>query len=294
MAMNPMQRKARNSFLLGMLTMLVIAAIIIAILFMQILGMKKQEQQTATASKEVYVLTRDVKSGEPISTSDLKKQTLVTDLAKTSIATIGEITENTIAKIDLGKGSILSKEMIVESDEATTSDLRIEEYNMITLPTDLQKEDYIDIRIIFPNGQNYIVVSKKRVLQLSEDTIFVKMTEAEILTMTNAIVESYITTGSSLYATKYVDAGIQNDATPTYTVSKEVLGLINEDPNITQTAREALWARYKQDRRAEINTVLNANMEDAAEKVEQGITAQKLKQEEERLRYIEMMGGVEY
>ena len=36
MASNPMQRKARNSFLLGMLLMLVITGIIIAFLFLQI------------------------------------------------------------------------------------------------------------------------------------------------------------------------------------------------------------------------------------------------------------------
>ena len=36
---------------------------------------------------------------------------------------------------------------------------------MIVLPTDLAKNDYVDIRILFPNSQDYIVVSKKRILQ---------------------------------------------------------------------------------------------------------------------------------
>ena len=36
MASNPMQRQARNSFLLGMVLTLIIAAIIVALIFMQI------------------------------------------------------------------------------------------------------------------------------------------------------------------------------------------------------------------------------------------------------------------
>ena len=42
MATNPMQRKARNSFLLGMLVMLLISGIIIALLFIQLINKKNK------------------------------------------------------------------------------------------------------------------------------------------------------------------------------------------------------------------------------------------------------------
>ena len=45
MATNPMQRKARNSFLLGMLVMLLISGIIIALLFIQLMNKTKKEQE---------------------------------------------------------------------------------------------------------------------------------------------------------------------------------------------------------------------------------------------------------
>ena len=45
MATNPMQRKARNSFLLGMLVMLLIAGAIIAFLIMQLMDKMKKEQE---------------------------------------------------------------------------------------------------------------------------------------------------------------------------------------------------------------------------------------------------------
>ena len=63
MAVNPMQRKARQSFLLGMLLMLVIAAIVVGILFMQIMNMKNEQEQTAAASKTVYAVKSNIKSG---------------------------------------------------------------------------------------------------------------------------------------------------------------------------------------------------------------------------------------
>ena len=61
MVSNPMQRKARNSFLLGMLLMLIITGIIIAILFMQIKNYRDKEAQETAAKVSIAVLNQDVK-----------------------------------------------------------------------------------------------------------------------------------------------------------------------------------------------------------------------------------------
>lgn len=308
MAVNPMQRKARQSFLLGMLLMLVIAGIVVALLFMQIMKMKETEEATKLASKTVYVLNTAKKSGEPITQDDVISKKLVTSIAQTELATMDDIPENpeyaeptTVqkevqAKIDLEAGTILTQSMLVNSEEKLIDSLRIQEYNMLTLPTDIATNDYIDIRLVLPNGQDYIVVSKKRVVQSSENTIFVKMAEEEILMMSNAIVESYITEGSMLYATKYADPGIQAASTPTYLASKEVLDLIATDKNITDRALNALYTRYNNSPgiRDSINNVVSANMEDHQEKVAEGFDEQIKKAQEERNRYIEILGDVDY
>ena len=294
MAINPMQRKARNSFLLGMLLMLIIGLIVAGLLFMQILNMKKEQQQLASNSKTVYMLTRDIKSGEIITSADVKQKTIETNIVTDQIVQLGDLTEETIAKVDLPKGTFVTKSMIATTDEKVTDDLRVQEYNMILLPADLAKNDYIDIRITFPNGQDYIVVAKKRVIQVSQNTVFIKLTEAEILTMSNAIVEAYIKEGSNLYANKYEDAGIQKAATPTYPVSKDVLGLINSNPNIIDDARKALWGRYKTDLRSNIDTMLVNSAEDSSERIKAGVEEQIQKQQEERARYIETLGSVDY
>lgn len=294
MAVNPMQRKARQSFLLGMLLMLIIAALVVAILFMQLMNYKNEKDATEAASKTVYVLKNDIKSGEEISASNLEKKSIVTTLSNSEILSPANLSENSLAKIDLGKGTILTQSMVIEEEVANDDSLRTQEFNMITLPTDLETNDYIDIRLLFPNGQDFIVVSKKMVVKSSENTILLKLSESEILTMSNAIVESYITEGSMLYATKYTDAGIQAAATPTYTVSKEVLDLIDSNANITQTAKNALYSKYVQNNRTQIDNVLRDNLDDSATKVNDKLDEQIRKAQEERSKYLENLGSSGY
>ena len=74
MATNPMQRKARNSFLLGMLLMLIIAGVIIAFLAMQLINKMKEENQEKLEMVSVYVLKEDVKSGQVITSDMLVKE----------------------------------------------------------------------------------------------------------------------------------------------------------------------------------------------------------------------------
>jgi len=298
MATNPMQRQKRNSFLLGMLTMLLIASVIIVLLFMQLLNMKKKEKEEEASYRNAYILTSDVKSGELISLDNIQQIQVESKYTPTNLLTTEYIKEDTIAKIDLTKGTILGQEMVTSSGKTTTADLRKQEYNMINLPTQIVDGDYIDIRLRLPSGQDYIVVSKKNVTIPkiggvdSEDTIILEMTEAEILTMSNAIVEAYIVKGSELYATTYVEPGIQNDATSTYPVSNEVMEQINNDPNIVKEAREALWARYNVNLRNNfVNKELNKHAEEAQSNVEAGIEEQITKQKELRKQYLDSLGA---
>ena len=360
MATNPMQRKARNSFLLGVLLTLVIAGIVIALLFLQLKNYKDKEAQEKANSVKVWVISQDVISGQVITTDMLKQQVVdktlvpsnaIGDLSiienyalsdkagneviteyKNNVATLYlskngskyeiktedetgnyyieqsgqkeyvELSEDPIiAKINMGKNTVITIDAVSKSTEKTTDDLRKVEYNMLTLPTQLETGEYIDIRLSLPTGQDYIVVSKKQVEipQINgvdmDDTIWLKLTEEEIITMNNAIVEAYKIAGSQLKATIYTEAGLQNAATPTYVPTGEVMRLINDDPNIVQTAKNALISRYNQNqeivRNNAVNPLLNSNGQEGEEnlktKVEESITNSK----EKRKEYLESLGG---
>ena len=74
MATNPMQRKARNSFLLGVLVALILGGAVIALLIIQLKNYKEKEAQEQANSVKVWVLSQDVISGQVITTDMLKQQ----------------------------------------------------------------------------------------------------------------------------------------------------------------------------------------------------------------------------
>ena len=60
MATNPMQRKARNSFLLGMILTLLITGIIIVLLFLQMKKLNDEKVAEEAAKVNVYAINQDV------------------------------------------------------------------------------------------------------------------------------------------------------------------------------------------------------------------------------------------
>jgi len=291
MATNPMQKKARNSMLLGIVIGLLIGCVIIAFLFIQLTNLQKQIKYNQETARQVYVLKNDIKSGSNITQNDIELVSAIQDVVPTDYIKLSDITENTIAKLDLTKGLVLSKSMIQKSDEKITPDLRQQQYNMIVLPQYLDVDSYIDIRLMLPNGQDYIVVSKKLVKQISEDTIWLDLYEQETLAMSNAIVEAYIMKGSKLYATTYVEPGTQTSAIPTYVPSANVINLMNANSNITQEAKQGLAERYTQElrlrREQDINAQVNAVRESAQTNLETNIQQEITKSKEARKQYLD-------
>lgn len=297
MAINPMQKKARNSMLIGIIIGLLIGTVIIGILFMQLTKLQKQIEETKASTRQAYVLKNDIKSGTNITMDNLILVSVSKDVIPTDYITIDDITENTIAKLDLTKGLVLSKTMIHESDAKVTADLREQQYNMIVLPQYLEVDDYIDIRLTLPNGQDYIVVSKKRIKEITEDTIWIDLYEQETLVMSNAIVEAYKMKGSKLYATTYVEPGNQADATPTYVPSSLVINLMNSDSNIVAEAKQALAQRYATlmpRREQDINAQINAVGEDAQSNLETNMEQEITKSKEARKEYLDSLNGEMY
>ena len=306
MASNPMQRQKRVSFLLGMLVMLIIAAIVIALLFMQLINLKKEQDAIKAAERTVYVVSEDVSSGSGIQITAIEGDTsrepnVTEDVADASvvpenIATSADFYSDEgqtqaradlVAKIDLKAGTILTKDMLTTSSEQVTNDLRKQEYNMLSLPTDLVDGDFVDVRIRFGNGQDYIVVSKKQVSipeiagAPAEGVININLSEDESIAMSSAIIELYQLKAVEMYVSRYTDPGMQVAATPTYPVSEEALNLMDSNPNIVDEAKQAIASRYNRNLRenyinGQINSVdgdeRKSNLESS---VEQHITQQK-------------------
>ena len=197
MATNPMQRKSRNSFLLGVLLTLVITGLVIGLLLMQLKNYREEEATRNANSKIVKVLSQNVQSGAEI-TSDMFKDVTVENALIPSNAidmSVFSDEEKIVAKVNLYANTIITSDMLSKESAVTTDDKRKQEYNMLVLPSQIETGEYIDVRLALPTGQDYIVISKKQIEIPevdgipSEDTIWLELSEDEIITMNNAIVD---------------------------------------------------------------------------------------------------------
>lgn len=285
MAMNPMQRRARNSFLTGMLVTLVVMAVVVIALLYRINQLNEDKEKLIALQSKVAVAAQDIRSGDDVTEDLLVMETVQTTVDKNTMLTSADFVEvddegneftlEYISKVDLPKGTIITKDMVAEAESQTTADQRIQEYNMITLPSQLKNGQYVDIRYKLPNGSDYIVASKKKVLQCTSDAMWLKVSEAEILTIGCAIVESYQTNGSKLYATLYSEAGLQATAATTYTPSNEVWELINKNPNITQETRNDLTSKYNDQEQANARVKIESAILSDPSAVESGVQSEK-------------------
>jgi len=192
--------------------------------------------ETAKLNEEGYALKQEVKRGELI-TEEMVEKVVLPAAAKSEDA-VELIELNTVdyfAKTDLLANTVLVESMVYE-EEALGNDIREGEYSLIDLPTKLKNDDYVDVRIQFPNGDDYILLSKKKVKDTQGLTLWMNMDEGEILSMSSAIVDAFIEE-AKIYAMPYVDGPMQIGSEMTYPVKKNVLQLIQDSPNIINIAK---------------------------------------------------------
>lgn len=155
---------------------------------------------------------------------------------------------------DTGETEPLSIEM--EGTEPMADDLRIHGFPYIQLTNQLQAGDYVDVRISFANGADFVLLSKKQVQAIAPlgeegtNSLWLIVSEEEILRLSSAAVDAYLNDGCSIYAIEYV-SDAQKEAVVNYVVSDLVKQLMEEDPNIAAQAENVKewtkWNEYGED-----------------------------------------------
>lgn len=311
MAKNPMQRKAQNSFLLGMLVTLLVTGIVIGFLIIQLTKITKQQKEEQKSMKQVYVVATDVNSGDAITIENLTTKVLDSSVIPSNVLTAAELESksnitdengnlikkvNVISKINLKAGTIITTDMVKIEGELS-NDVRKIECNAVQLTSQMETGKYVDIRLRLPSGGDYIVLSHKKIEIPaiegvdSTSTIWFELSETEILTLNCAIVESYKIEGSLLYVTEYIEPGLQENATVSYSPNNEVYELIQKDPNCVQTAVAEIVARNRALSRNSINSNLNNSSSGADERVVTKTEEEIRKTQEERQKYLDSLGS---
>lgn len=197
---------------------------------------KTLESELYSKRQYVYEATYDIEAGQLLTEDLLEYHEVVTE--QTSDLYMEKEGLGQYALITIPKGSYIQKSMLFSED--MEDKLREVEIQVIQLNKNLNHNDYVDVRIFYPNGENYILLSQKA-LKIGEDMgAYLWLDEKEILLLSSAVVDAYLYEGAYLYTTKYIEPSVQAPSIVTYVPSLSVLNLIKENPNIIEEAKEGL------------------------------------------------------
>lgn len=149
-----------------------------------------------------------------------------------------------ITKIDLKPGAIFETTMLMEY-ELTASDRELD-IVLTEMPIGLEPGDYVDLRVSFPLGEDFVVMVKKRVAGINSNTVKLIVNEEDVHHYESVKADMALYDSTKLYTTKYVEFGLQPAASTYYPVTNEVMKTLIQDPNIdTENWAQNVDARYE-------------------------------------------------
>ena len=234
-------RQMKKKIIIAIIVTLILTAAIAFVVSSQVIKGKEeeiQELQAQVVDTTCLAFSKDLKADSIITQDDItevkiKLTSLASGTYKVSDGNVkhmitddeGSLIESTanadlnltkedfvgrVVKANVSKNTLILDSLLYSEGEEPTKDERIQEFNFIQIPSDVNVKDYIDIRIQFSAGEDYSVLIGKKVEKIAgENTIFIKMNEEEIMTMGSAVIEAYMQQGVRLYAIKYTDPATQ-------------------------------------------------------------------------------------
>lgn len=207
------------------------------------------------ANQPAVVLRLDLEAGEVIQQANLEATSIPAYvLPENAVTDPSSIVGKTI-KLPTKANTILTTDMVYDEGMVDVTDRRVE-IDYVRLQTTMTQTDRIDIHIVFPNGEDYIVLGKKKLtgLDLTNQMIFTVLNREEQYLMQSALVDAYIN-NAELYALPYVEPELQDKASPDYIPNLDVLKVMKANPKIKDTARYAVADALRQSLDARLSAI---------------------------------------
>ena len=182
--------------------------------------------------------------GQEITEDLIVEQSIPSSFKNDTFASIEDLV-GLYCKVAITPGTPITKDMVMQ--EEIIDSLREVDISGNRWPIGLKEGDYVDLRITYPRGEDFIVLSHKRIMSITEQTLKVHMTEEEQQLYQAALVDFYLSRsyGSDLYLTKYVEPGIQAEAEVYYSVPSNIESVVRSDPNIVDLAQVTVQANMR-------------------------------------------------
>ena len=204
-----------------------------------------------------YTIAEDVPSGKKIEESDLVPIDVPISMA-TNLAQDPEELIGKHFKLGMTAGTVITTDCVYE--EVLTYNQRYLDVICDTIPIGLQVGSFVDIRIQYGFGGDYLAIPHRQVQEINGNVLKLIVSEEDIHMYSNMIVENIvfnepieyytgeyekdgeretakITIGCRVYAIEYVEGGIQEGSSSYYSPTKFVQALMQADPNMISASR---------------------------------------------------------
>jgi hypothetical protein len=197
-----------------------------------------QQQLTAIGDlTTVYEVATKVYSGKEIYAEDLVPVSVpVSTLDTSSITDMSQLVGR-YYKVNIAPGTILSADMLMEEknegDKIYTKELTFD-----ALPVSTVVGDYIDLRVILPTGEEYVVLSHEQIKRLYNTTITLFISEEENILLNSLFNDLAIyPNGCYAYLYKYIEPGKDTDTIAFYPAQERLTNFILFNPNVKDPTR---------------------------------------------------------
>lgn len=185
-----------------------------------------------TAMRTVVCVATDIAAGDTLSSEKLKTVEIPAD-AVPADACLKVADVRGTARIDIAAGTYLTAAML--AGDRPGDDIRKTVFEGIEIPGDVGRGSCVDVRIVYPDGTDYVVLAKKDIFDadISGGSLTLQVNEEELLMMDSALADVCLFEGAGLYVTAYVERELQAAAYVNYIPSQQSIELIMNDPNVT-------------------------------------------------------------
>lgn len=215
----------------------------------EIIELENQIDELESRKKaSVLVFNKDLLPGHEITTDDLMTVLIDPAIKPSDCIIEKDLVLGKRLKVASSMYTYVSSPLLYQANKID-HDLRELEFNYLFVPRKASQGDYVDLRIKFPSGQDYIVLSKKMITDierlysqennLQEETLWMHLNEEEIIRIGSAVVDAYLNK-AQLYIIEYVEPSIQDPSAITYPENFPVLEMISMDQGLISQAQAAL------------------------------------------------------
>lgn len=225
--------------------------------------LEEKELYVQQNTRLVYRTLRDIAAGEVVTLEDVEAVSVLDAEEPLLFFDSGDLQSGKVALVSIPQGVHLQKFMV--NQQGDVGELREVQYGAIAVTDNVSVNDVVDVRISFPNGEDYIVLSQKEMKSGGLEgatSCFLWLTEEEIMLMSAAMVDAYLYSGSGLYTTKYIAPTIQQASIVTYTPSVHIIDLIYNNPNIVEEASTYLSIKVRKELESRLAESLDVDVKE--------------------------------